>query len=48
VPVKAQAVMTSTYGHPRLNWPATAKVNISALFLFVITPVLVTNKEIYI
>jgi len=27
VPVKAQAVMTSTYGHPRLNWPAMAKVN---------------------
>jgi len=31
VPVKAQAVMTSTYGHPRLNWPATAKVNIRHL-----------------
>jgi len=27
VPVKAQAVMTSTYGHPRLNWQAVAKVN---------------------
>jgi len=27
VPVKAQAEMTSTYGHPRLNWPVTAKVN---------------------
>jgi len=27
VPVKAQAEMTSTYGHPRLNWPAMAKVN---------------------
>jgi len=29
VPVKAQAVMTSTHGHPRLNWPAVAKVNTS-------------------
>jgi len=28
VPVRAQAVMTSTHGHPRLNWPAVAKVNI--------------------
>jgi len=27
VPVKAQAVITLTYGHPRLNWPAMAKVN---------------------
>jgi len=27
VPVRAQAVMTSTHGHPRLNWPAVAKVN---------------------
>jgi len=27
VPVRAQAVMTSTYGHTRLNWPAVAKVN---------------------
>jgi len=27
VPVKAQAVMTSTHGHPRLNWPDRAKVN---------------------
>jgi len=26
-PVKAQAVMTSTHGHPRLNWPAMDKVN---------------------
>jgi len=29
VPVTAQAEMTSTYGHPRLNWPEMAKVNIS-------------------
>jgi len=27
VPVKAHAVMTLTHGHPRLNWPAVAKVN---------------------
>jgi len=27
VPVTAQAVMTSTHGHPRLTWPALAKVN---------------------
>jgi len=27
VPVVAQAEMTSTYGHPRLNWPEMAKVN---------------------
>jgi len=27
VPVVAQAGMTSTYGHPRLNWPDMAKVN---------------------
>jgi len=27
VPVKAQAVMTSTYGHLRLIWPVAAKVN---------------------
>jgi len=27
VPVTAQAVMTSTHGHPRLTWPAMAKVN---------------------
>jgi len=27
VPVKAQAEMTPTHGHPRLNWPAMAKVN---------------------
>jgi len=26
VPVRAQAVMTSTHGHPRLNWSAVAKV----------------------
>jgi len=33
----AQAVMTSTHGHPRLTWPAVAKVNRSlspSLFLF--------------
>jgi len=29
VSVMAQAEMTSTYGHPRLNWPETARVNIS-------------------
>jgi len=28
VSVMAQAAMTSTYDHPRLNWPETAKVNI--------------------
>jgi len=28
LPVMAQAEMTSTYGHPRLNWPEMAKVNI--------------------
>jgi len=28
VPALAQAEMTSTYGHPRLNWPEMAKVNI--------------------
>jgi len=28
VPVMAQAEMTSTYGHPRLNLPEMAKVNI--------------------
>jgi len=27
LPVMAQAEMTSTYGHPRLNWPEMAKVN---------------------
>jgi len=27
--------MTSTYGHPRLNWPETAKVNNSARVLAV-------------
>jgi len=27
VPLKAQAEMTSTYGHPRLHWPAMVKVN---------------------
>jgi len=27
VPVMAQAEMTSTYGHPRLNWPELGKVN---------------------
>jgi len=27
VPVRAQAEMTSTYGHPRLNWPEMAKVD---------------------
>jgi len=27
VPMTAQAVMTSTHGHPRLTWPAVAKVN---------------------
>jgi len=27
VPEMAQAEMTSTYGHPRLNRPETAKVN---------------------
>jgi len=27
VQVRAQAVMTSTHGHLRLNWPAVAKVN---------------------
>jgi len=27
VSVMAQAEMTSTYGHPRLNWPEMAKVN---------------------
>jgi len=27
--VMAQAEMTSTYGHPRLNWPEMAKVNIA-------------------
>jgi len=27
VPVKAQVEMTSTYGHPRLNWPEKAKEN---------------------
>jgi len=27
VPVRAQAVMTLTYGHPRLTWPVAAKVN---------------------
>jgi len=27
VPVTAQAVMTSTKGHPRLIWPVAAKVN---------------------
>jgi len=25
--VMAQAAMTSTYDHPRLNWPETARVN---------------------
>jgi len=25
--VMAQAEMTSTYGHPRLNWPEKARVN---------------------
>jgi len=25
--VTAQAVMTSTHGHPRLIWPVAAKVN---------------------
>jgi len=28
MPAVAQAEMTSTYGHPRLNWPDMAKVNI--------------------
>jgi len=28
VSVMAQAARTSTYRHPRLNWPETAKVNI--------------------
>jgi len=27
VPVTTQAAMTSTHGHPRLTWPAVAKVN---------------------
>jgi len=31
VPVTAQAEITSTYGHPRLNWPEMAKVNNSVL-----------------
>jgi len=30
VPVRVQAVMTATHGHPRLNWPAVAKVNIDS------------------
>jgi len=25
--VTAQAEMTSTYGHPRLNWPVMGKMN---------------------
>jgi len=28
VPIVAQAEMTSTHGHPRLNWPEMANVNI--------------------
>jgi len=31
--VMAQAVMTSTHGHPRLTWPVGAKVNISRPFI---------------
>jgi len=27
VPVTAQAEMTSTYGHPRLNWPVMGRMN---------------------
>jgi len=34
VPVVAQAEITSTYGHPRLNWPEMAKVNMVAVHLF--------------
>jgi len=33
VPVVAQAVMTSTYGHPRLNLPEMGKVNTLTSFL---------------
>jgi len=33
VSVMAQAEMTSTYGHPRLNWPEKARVNTIILFL---------------
>jgi len=29
VPVKAQAVITSTHGHPRMIWPVRPKVNIN-------------------
>jgi len=33
VPVRAQAVMTSTHGHPRPNWPAVAKVTVRLGFI---------------
>jgi len=34
VPVMAQAKMTSTHGHPRLNLPEMGKVNIYIFFFF--------------
>jgi len=33
VPVMAQAEMTFTHGHPRLNWPEMAKVNIAIIYI---------------
>jgi len=35
VPVMAQAEMTSTHGHPRLNWPARARLNIPTTFMMI-------------
>jgi len=45
VPVKAQAEMTSTYGHPRLNWPVMAKVNSCNKFMCTIRSV---QGQVYI
>jgi len=36
VPMKAQAEMTSTYGHPRLNWPEMVQVNTYVIYREVI------------
>jgi len=37
VQVMAQAVMTLTHGHPRLTWPAVAKVNILSTNCFLLS-----------
>jgi len=35
VPVKAQAVITCTHGHPRLIWPVAPKVNSNMLIMHI-------------